>query len=468
MHFSPTERILALLDANTFEPFGDKVQSRYKLGKDGDGVVTGTGTINNQKVYVLVQDANYLHGSFSEANFSKINYMLEYIFKNPAPLVVIFQSIGGRIQEGVAVLKGGAIMFNLLPKLSGFVPMIAVVIGTNTGGTAYASMWFDHIIMIKQQSFMCVTGPQVVESMLNEKSDINKLGGTSLHTKTTGYCSILTDNEYEAYQQCKLLLKYYNKKNHNYSYKQKIINWQEDYEQYQTIDINKIIDYIVDDDSFLELKKDFAQNAIIGFATINGISVGVVGNQSLYNSGIFDVDACKKMAKFIQLCDAHNIPLLSLIDTPGFMPGFDSEVNGILGFGAQLVSSIANSTNIKISLIYGKAIGGGYGGLCTKSLGADLVFAYPTAAVAVVGEKVATKIIFKKEIESASNPIEKAEALKQKYQAEYMHPYQAAALGEIDAIINPEESRTVISKALFSLINKQEQPVKKKLTICCY
>ena len=467
------QRIEALVDTGTFEEIG-AISEKDKSNQEA--VITGVSNINNRQVFIIAIDVAILGGSIGGASARKINHILDIAVQYKTPVITLFESVGARIQEGVVAMHHIGIMFRKFAEISGVVPTIALQFGINSGATAYAAGLMNFIIMVENHSFSFITGPKVIEKMISEKVSMEDLGGTSVHGSMTGLATFIEANEYRALLRAKQLLDYLpqhcfqipssintrKRKEKKYTDLENIIPQNNSKQGY---DMNAIIQEIVDDDTFLELYKNFAPNIIVGFAKLGDASIAVVANQPLYLSGILDVDSCKKLFRFIQICDAYNIQLLFIADSPGFMPGKEQEQASMIGFGARILNVLATSTVPKITLIVNKIIGGAYGGMNSSGLGADMVFAWPTAQIAILGANAALSVIYQKEIEKSADKETVTKEKIKEYAETYLTPYHAAHHGQIDAIIHPDESRKIILNSFAVLQNKVIPAIKRRRNI---
>lgn len=472
------ERIHFLLDENSFQEIGMLVTHRsndFGLENEkyfGDGVVTGYGTINGRHIYVYSQDFTVFGGSLSETHAEKICKLLDLALKNGAPVIGLNDSGGARIQEGVVSLGGYAEIFHRNVKASGVIPQISAIMGPCAGGAVYSPAITDFILMVENTSYMFVTGPSVVKTVTQETVTSEELGGAMTHGTKSGVTHFICQNEIECINNIKQLLSYIPQ------------NCEEDtpvpkYEAQTTelrtelnsivpentnqpYDIREVITGIIDAESFFEVHKLYAENIVVGFARIAGRSIGIVANQPSVIAGVLDIDASAKAARFVRFCDSFNIPLLVLVDVPGFLPGTDQEWNGIITSGAKLLFAFSEATVPRITVITRKAYGGAYDVMNSKHIGADLNFAWPTAEIAVMGAKGAVEIIFKKEIEKDSNPEKKLREKEEEYIKMFANPYRAAERGFIDEVIKPEETRFKLIKAFEMLQNKVDHLPKKK------
>ena len=471
------ERIHLLLDEGSFEETGQLVVHRssdFGMEKQrilGDGVVTGFGTVNGRLVYVFAQDFTVFGGSLSETHAEKICKIMDLAMKNGAPVIGLNDSGGARIQEGVNSLGGYADIFYRNVLASGVVPQISAIMGPCAGGAVYSPAITDFILMVEQSSYMFVTGPNVVKTVTNETVSAEDLGGASAHSTKSGVTHLTSANDLECINQIKQLLSYLPQ---NCEERVPILPYTLGDElrpglgalipenAQQPYDMREVIAGIVDEDSFMEIHPDYAENIVVGYARIAGRTVGIVGNQPVSLAGVLDVDSSKKGARFVRTCDCFNIPLLVLVDVPGFLPGTDQEWNGIINNGAKLLFAFSEATVPRVTLITRKAYGGAYDVMNSKHIGADLNFAWPSAEIAVMGAKGASEIIFKREIAAAKDPQEKLAEKEAEYAEKFAHPYRAAGRGFIDEVIDPADTRRKLIKAYAMLENKVDQLPKKK------
>ncbi len=471
------ERIQLLLDEGSFEEMGKFVMHRCKdfgLDKEyylGDGVVTGYGTVNGRLVYVFSQDFTVFGGSLSETHAEKIVKLMELAMKNGAPLIGLNDSGGARIQEGVVSLGGYADIFYRNTLASGVIPQISAIMGPCAGGAVYSPAITDFILMVESTSFMFVTGPNVVKTVTHEDVTSEELGGATTHSTKSGVTHFACAHELECIQYIKKLLSYipqnceddvprmpYTPGNENRPKLNDIVPSNPN----QPYDMREVIDGIVDDGSFFEVHKNFAENIVVGFARLAGRSVGVIGNQPASLAGVLDIDASVKGARFVRFCDCFNIPLLVLEDVPGFLPGTDQEWNGIIINGAKLLYAFSEATVPRVTVITRKAYGGAYDVMNSKHIGADMNYAWPTAEIAVMGAKGASEIIFRKEIAEAADPVTKLNEKVDEYTRKFANPYRAAHRGYIDEVIFPDQTREKLIRAFGMLENKVASLPKKK------
>lgn len=471
------ERIQLLMDEGSFEELGKFVMHRCKdfgLDKEyylGDGVVTGYGTVNGRLVYVFSQDFTVFGGSLSETHAEKIVKLMELAMKNGAPVIGLNDSGGARIQEGVVSLGGYADIFYRNTLASGVIPQISAIMGPCAGGAVYSPAITDFILMVENTSFMFVTGPNVVKTVTHEDVTSEELGGATTHSTKSGVTHFACANELECIQYIKKLLSYmpqnceeeapqlpYTPGNESRPQLNNIVPANPN----QPYDMREVIDGIVDDGSFFEVHKNFAENIVVGFARLAGRSVGVVGNQPASLAGVLDIDASVKAARFVRFCDSFNIPLLVLEDVPGFLPGTDQEWNAIITNGAKLLYAFSEATVPRVTVITRKAYGGAYDVMNSKHIGADLNYAWPTAEIAVMGAKGAAEIIFRKEISEAADPQAKLNEKVDEYTRKFANPYRAAHRGYIDEVIYPDQTREKLIRAFAMLENKVATLPRKK------
>lgn len=471
------ERIEYLLDEGSFEEMGLLVTHRTTdFGMDkqifyGDGVVTGYGTIENRLVYIYAQDFTVFGGSLSETHAEKICKIMDHALRVGAPIIGLNDSGGARIQEGVRSLGGYADIFYRNVQASGVVPQISAIMGPCAGGAVYSPAMTDFTLMVQDSSYMFVTGPNVVKTVTNETVTSEELGGAKTHATKSGVTHFTASSDIACLNQIKKLVSYLPQNNKTTTEKLSFSLKEELREELENIvpdssnkpyDMHQVINGIIDSDSFFEVHKEYADNILIGFARLGGRSIGIVANQPMSLAGVLDVDSSKKAARFVRFCDCFNIPLLVLVDVPGFLPGTDQEWNGIILNGAKLLYALSEATVPRITVITRKAYGGAYDVMNSKHIGADLNFAWPTAEIAVMGAKGASEIIFRKEIASAENPELKLAEKEQDYAEKFANPFKAAHRGFIDEVIEPKETRRKLLKGFAMLENKEVTLPKRK------
>jgi propionyl-CoA carboxylase beta chain len=471
------ERIHFLLDEGSFEELGMFVTHRstnFGLDKEvylGDGVVTGYGNIDGRLVYVFSQDFTVMGGSLAEAHAEKICRVMDLAMKNGAPLIGLNDSGGARIQEGVVSLGAYADIFYRNVQASGVIPQISAVMGPCAGGAVYSPALTDFIFMVENTSYMFVTGPNVVKTVTHEEVTSEELGGASTHSTKSGVTHFTASNDVECIQKIRTLVSYlpqnceedspyiaYTQSNESRPALDNIIPANPN----QPYDMHEVIREVIDENSWFEVHKDFAENIIVGFARLAAKSIGVVANQPAYLAGVLDIKSSGKAARFVRFCDAFNIPLLVFEDVPGFLPGTDQEWNGIISNGAKLLYAFSEATVPKITVITRKAYGGAYDVMNSKHIGADMNYAWPSAEIAVMGAKGAAEIIFKKEINEAPDPNAKWKEKEAEYAELFANPYSAAERGYVDEVILPSQTRTKLIRAFGMLENKVDHMPKKK------
>jgi acetyl-CoA carboxylase carboxyltransferase component len=471
------ERLALLLDEGSFMEIDKFVKHRattFGLDKEElpcDGVVTGIGKINGRLVAVFSQDFTVMGGSLGEMHAKKIMKLMDLAMELGIPLIGINDSGGARIQEGVDSLFGYGGIFYRNTLASGVIPQITLIAGPCAGGAVYSPAITDFVVMIDKTAKMFITGPNVIKAVTGEDISQEDLGGAYVHNSKSGNAHFLASSEEEAMQLIKKLLSYIPQNNleepdfvpGDYSLSMsEEINSIVPVEPTKSYDVRKVIEMVVDEDSFFEVHKNYARNIVVGFARIAGMSVGIVANQPSVLAGSLDIDSSDKAARFIRFLDCFNIPIVTFVDTPGYLPGVQQEHGGIIRHGAKLLFAYSEATVPKITVILRKAYGGAYIAMGSKHLGADMVAAWPTAEIAVMGPDGAANIIFRREIESAPNPEEKRKELVQLYREMFANPYVAASRGYIDAVIEPVKTREWIARALEICRTKVQSLPKKK------
>ena len=472
------ERIEVLLDEGSFEEFDMYVTHRctdFGIEKQkvaGDGVVTGWGTINGRQVYVFSQDFTVLGGSLSETHAQKICKIMDMAMKNGAPVIGLNDSGGARIQEGVASLAGYADVFKRNVDASGVVPQISVIMGPCAGGAVYSPAMTDFIFMVRDSSYMFVTGPDVVKTVTNEIVTAEELGGASTHTRKSSVADGAYENDIEALEQVRILFAFLPLNNREKPPVRSVFDAPARLEMRldtlipdsatKPYDMKELIHALADESDFFEIQESFAKNIITGFIRMDGQTIGVVANQPMVLAGCLDIDSSRKAARFVRFCDAFNIPILTLVDVPGFLPGTAQEYGGVIKHGAKLLFAYSQATVPMVTLITRKAYGGAYDVMASKHIGADINYAWPTAEIAVMGAKGATEILYRSEL----GDVEKIAARTKEYEERFANPFVAAERGFIDEVIMPHSSRRRIARAFASLRNKQQStPWKKHDTI---
>ncbi|WP_448517017.1 acyl-CoA carboxylase subunit beta [Pseudothermotoga sp.] len=471
------ERLALLLDEGSFVEIDKFVEHRattFGLDKEElpcDGVVTGIGKINGRLVAVFSQDFTVMGGSLGEMHAKKIMKLMDLAMELGIPLIGINDSGGARIQEGVDSLYGYGGIFYRNTLASGVIPQITLIAGPCAGGAVYSPAITDFVVMIDKTAKMFITGPNVIKAVTGEDISQEDLGGAYVHNSKSGNAHFLASSEEEAVQIIKKLLSYIPQNNleepdfvagdYSLSMSEEINNIVP-VEPTKSYDVRKVIEMVVDEGSFFEVHKNYARNIVVGFARIAGMSVGIVANQPSVLAGSLDIDSSDKAARFIRFLDCFNIPIVTFVDTPGYLPGVQQEHGGIIRHGAKLLFAYSEATVPKITVILRKAYGGAYIAMGSKHLGADMVAAWPTAEIAVMGPDGAANIIFRKEIESAPNPEEKRKELVQQYREMFANPYVAASRGYIDAVIEPAKTREWVARALEICRTKVQSLPKKK------
>ncbi len=438
----------------------------------GDGVVTGYGLVEGRQVFVFAQDFTVFGGSLSGAFAEKICKVMDRAMEVGCPVIGLNDSGGARIQEGVVSLAGYADIFLRNTLASGVVPQLSLVLGPCAGGAVYSPAITDFIFMVKNTSYMFITGPDVIKTVTHEEVTKGDLGGAKTHSTRSGVAHFALDSEEAALRAARELLSFLPLNNAEDPPAQPCsddVGRRDD--ALRTVipdspnkpyDMKDVIRAVVDDRHFFEVSEHFAENIVIGFARMNGRPVGVVGNQPMVLAGVLDIDASVKAARFVRFCDAFNIPLLTFVDVPGFLPGTDQEWNGIIVHGAKLLYAYAEATVPKVTVITRKAYGGAYDVMASKHIRADVNFAFPTAEIAVMGPEGAVNIVFRKELTAAADPVAERARLIEEYREKFANPYKAAELGYVDEVIHPEDTRPKVIRALEMLRTKrQELPAKK-------
>ncbi len=472
------ERVEILVDEDSFEEMGKFVTSRstdFATGTEeilGDGVITGYGTVEGRLIYVYSQDFTVFGGSLSEAHAEKICKVMDLAMKTGAPLIGLNDSGGARIQEGVVSLGGYADIFYRNTLASGVIPQLSAIMGPCAGGAVYSPALTDFILMVENTSYMFVTGPNVVKTVTHEEVSSEELGGAETHSTKSGVTHFSCSNDVDCIKHIKKLLSYIpqncEEESPAYEYEIKenesasVLDSILPENPNQPYDMREVISGITDHDSFFEVHKNFAENIVVGFARLAGKSIGIVGNQPAVLAGVLDINSSNKAARFVRFCDCFNIPLLVLVDVPGFLPGTQQEWNGIISNGAKLLYAFSEATVPRITVITRKAYGGAYDVMNSKHIGADLNYAWPSAEIAVMGAKGAAEIIFKKEIAEAKDPQEKLQEKIDEYTLKFANPYIAAGRGYIDEVILPSETRKKLITAFGMLKNKVAKLPRKK------
>ena len=472
------ERILKLLDPDSFMETDMFVHHRCeyfgmsKVEAPDDGVVTGYGTMNGRLIFIFSQDFTVLGGSLGDAHASKIVKIMDLAVKVGAPLIGINDSGGGRIQEGIDALKGYSQLFYRNSIYSGVMPQISAILGPCAGGAVYSPAITDFIFMTEGISRMFLTGPNVIKEVTGEEISDEELGGAKVHNWISGVAHFYSQTEEECFQQIRRLMTFLpssNRENPPIRYSGDPLDRRNE-KLFQVVPVDgkrpynviKVIEEIVDDHDFFEVHQYWARNMVVGFARIHGHSIGVIANQPMVLAGTLDINASDKAARFVRFCDCFNIPLLTLVDTPAFLPGKAAEFAGIIRHGAKILFAYSEATVPKITLVLRKGYGGGYVAMCHRELGADAVFAWPMAEIAMMGAEGAANIVSRKEIEKAPDPEKKRREKIQEYRDQFSNPYASGRRGYVDYIIRPDETRSMICRAFEMLWTKQEERPKKK------
>jgi propionyl-CoA carboxylase beta chain len=472
------ERINLLFDPGTFQEVGVFVTHRCndfgmeKRKIPGDGVVAGYGLVNGRQTYAFAQDFTVFGGTLSESNAMKICRLMDLALDNGAPVIGLNDSGGARIQEGVASLGGYAEIFLRNTLASGVIPQISGVMGPCAGGAVYSPAITDFIIMVDQTSHMFVTGPNVIKMVTNEEVTFEELGGARTHNSRSGVAHLMAKNDQDCIIQIRKLLTFVPQNNlseaprkeptDDVNRRDPELNTLVPASANQPYDMVEVIAHIVDHGEFFEIQPQYATNIVVGFARLNGRSVGIVGNQPKSLAGVLDIKSSLKAARFVRFCDAFNIPLITFEDVPGFLPGTEQEFGGIIKHGAKLLYAYCEATVPKITVVTRKAYGGAYDVMSSKHIRADYNVAWPTAELAVMGAEGAVNILNKKEIGAAKDPDKERARLVDEYNEKFANPYIAAELGYIDDVIEPAETRPKIIAALESLVNKRQSVPPKK------
>ncbi|KXZ38908.1 methylmalonyl-CoA decarboxylase alpha subunit [Alkalithermobacter thermoalcaliphilus JW-YL-7 = DSM 7308] len=471
------ERLNLLFDENTFVEIDAFVKHRCtnfgmeKVEAPAEGVVTGYGKVDGRLVYAFAQDFTVVGGSLGEMHAKKIEKVMDLALTMGAPIVGLNDSGGARIQEAVDALSGYGRIFYKNTLASGVIPQISAIMGPCAGGAVYSPALTDFIFMVDKTSQMFITGPQVIKTVTGEEVSAEELGGAMTHNSVSGVAQFISANDEECIKDIRRLLSFLPSNN------------MEKPPMYESQDINKIIDdlneiipegsnkpydmkkvieYVVDDSDFFEVHPHFAKNIITGFARINGQSVGIIANQPMFMAGCLDINASDKASRFIRTCDAFNIPIVNFVDVPGFLPGTSQEYGGIIRHGAKMLYAYSEATVPKITVITRKAYGGAYLAMCSKDLGADMVYAWPTAEIAVMGPEGAANIIFRNEIKEAENPQEMRDKKIEEYKKEFATPYKAAERGFVDDVIEPAHTRMRLCDAIDMLQSKRDSKPARK------
>ncbi|HZA48772.1 MAG TPA: acyl-CoA carboxylase subunit beta [Nitrososphaera sp.] len=470
------ERISLLLDEGSFVELDKYVTHRSDdptLTKFyGDGAVTGFGTVNGRQVFIFSFDFTVLGGSLGEMTSKKIAKAMDHAMKVGCPIIGIIDSGGARIQEGVMSLDGYGEIFFHNTMASGVIPQITASIGPCAGGAVYSPAMTDFVVMVENIGQMFVTGPEVVKEVLSQEVSFEELGGARAHATKSGVAHFIANNEYDCFDKIKKLLSFIP---HNNAEEPAIVETNDDPNRidpklinilpenpYQQYDMKEIIKSIVDNGDFFEVHELFAENILVGFARMGGRPIGIIANQPMYLAGALDINSSNKAARFIRFCDAFNISIVTLVDTPGYLPGTDQEHNGIIRHGSKLLFAYCEATVSKVTCIIGKAYGGAYIAMGSKNLRADINYAWPNAEIAVLGPEAAITITHRRELKNTPSAAEIKKKLAKEFRDKFANPYIAAEKGIIDVVIDPMETRPMIIQALNALANKKESRPWKK------
>ena len=465
------ERIDYLLDAGSFQEIDRHVVHRcHDFGMEkskipGDGVVTGYGTVNGRRVFLFAQDFTVFGGSLSETVGQKICKVMDLAVQNGAPMIGLNDSGGARIQEGVMSLGGYGEIFKRNVWSSGVIPQISVIMGPCAGGAVYSPALTDLVIMVKKTSYMFITGPQVIKAVTSEEVTPEELGGAMTHNTKSGVAHFAEDTDQAALDRVKALLSFFPQ---NCREKPPVAECTDDPERREVslntvvpanpklpYDMREVIRTVMDDKAFLEVQRHFATNMIVGFGRLKGCPVGIIANQPRMLAGCLDINASVKCSRFVRMCDAFNIPLVTFVDVPGYLPGVNQEYGGIIKHGAKILFAYSEATVPKITVVTRKAYGGAYIAMSGKHLAADINYAFPTAEIAVMGPEGACNIVFKREIEAAEDKNATRARMIEEYRDNFASPYRAAEVGFIDEVIVPEDTRPKLIQALLMLQNKK-------------
>jgi propionyl-CoA carboxylase beta chain len=469
------ERVLLLLDEGSFRELEALVVQQNDPQAEstlGDGVVTGYGKVDGRQVYVYAQDFTVQGGALGEMHSRKICRVMDLAAKNGAPIVGMIDSGGARIQEGVKSLGGYAEIFRRNAQYSGVVPQISLIMGPCAGGAAYSPALTDLIIMVQKQSYMFLTGPQVIKTVTGEDVDFESLGGADVHLSISGTAHLVSPSEREALALCRQVLGYLPANNVDSApvlnsgdsplRRSDALNTLVPLNPNEPYSLHTAIQTIVDVGSFLEIQAGFAPNAIVGLARLNGRAVGIISQEPSSLAGVMDIDSADKISRMVRFCDAFNLPIVTFVDSPGFLPGVDQEHRGVIRHGAKVLFAYSEAVVPKVSVVTRKAYGGAYVVMSSKYLGTDITFAWPSAEIAVMGAEGAANILYRKQISEAEDPAAERKRLEDEYRQKYLNPYAAARAGYIDEVIEPAQTRQKLIEALESLSNKVESAAPRK------
>ncbi|WP_284014569.1 acyl-CoA carboxylase subunit beta [Halobaculum litoreum] len=472
------ERIDYFLDDGTFHEFDQfRTHDTHTFGMEGkrimgDGVVTGYGEVNGRKTFVFAHDFTVFGGSLGEVFAEKVCKVMDKAMDVGAPVVGLNDSAGARIQEGVGSLAGYAEIFRRNTEASGVIPQLSGIMGPCAGGAVYSPAITDFVFMVKESSHMFITGPEVIKTVTGEEVSFEELGGAQTHASTSGVAHFAEDSEEEALDHMRRLLSYLPQ--NNVEDPPRVEPWDDPERRDEELnsivpdeprkpyDITNVVDRVVDEGSFFETHADFAKNIVTGFARLDGRSVGVVANQPRVNAGTLDIESSEKGARFVRFCDAFNVPILTFVDVPGFMPGTDQEHGGIIRHGAKLLYAYSEATVPLLTVITRKAYGGAYDVMASKHIGGDVNYAWPTAEIAVMGPQGAVNILYDDELADADDPEQKRQELIDEYREEFANPYTAADKGFLDDVLEPPETRPRLIDDLEMLSSKRDSLPDKK------
>ena len=471
------ERIDALLDEGSFHELD--LLARHRAHAAGleehpytDGVITGWGTIDGRKIFVFSQDFTVFGGALGEVFAEKIHKLMDLALKVGAPLIGLNDGAGARIQEGVVSLASYGGIFHRNVQSSGVIPQISVVLGPCAGGAVYSPAMTDFIFMVRETSHMFITGPDVVKTVTGEDVTLEELGGAMSHASKSGVATFVSADEKACLEDVRYLLSFLPQ--NNMADAPSVAATDDPLRQCESLrtilppsanqpyDMKKVISEVVDDGEFFEYFPHWAKSIVCGFSRLDGKTVGIVGNQPMVLAGVLDIESSEKAARFVRTCDAFNIPLITFVDVPGFLPGVDQEYGGIIRHGAKLLYAYCEATVPRIQVITRKAYGGAYVVMNSKSIGADLAYAWPTAELAVMGPQGAVEIVYRRELQQAANPAERRKELVTEYAEKYANPYAAAERGYIDDVIDPAETRSKLIAGLKMLQSKREELPRRK------
>ncbi|HQK42308.1 MAG TPA: acyl-CoA carboxylase subunit beta [Anaerolineaceae bacterium] len=469
------ERILLLLDEGSFRELEALVMQQNDPQAEstlGDGVVTGYGKVDGRPVYVYAQDFTVQGGALGEMHSRKICRVMDLAAKSGAPIIGMIDSGGARIQEGVKSLGGYAEIFRRNAQYSGVVPQISLILGPCAGGAAYSPALTDLIIMVQKQSYMFLTGPQVIKTVTGEDVDFESLGGADVHLGISGTAHLVSPSERGALALCRQVLAYLPSNNidsaplvkstDSPTRRSEALNALVPLNPNEPYSLHTAIEQIVDRGSFLEIQAGFAPNAIVGLARLDGRPVGIISQEPASMAGVMDIDSADKISRMVRFCDAFNLPIVTFVDSPGFLPGVDQEHRGVIRHGAKVLFAYSEASVPKVSVVTRKAYGGAYVVMSSKYLGTDITYAWPSAEIAVMGAEGAANILHRKQISDAQDPAAERARLEEEYRQKYLNPYAAAHAGYIDEVIEPAQTRQKLIEALELLANKVESAAPRK------